>query len=53
MKLCILFPGIGYHCGKPLLQRAALLPSLLLPCALGLVSAVLFGIWLTPGTAQK
>ena len=25
MKLCILFPGIGYHCGKPLLQRAALL----------------------------
>ena len=21
MKLCVLFPGIGYHCGKPLLQR--------------------------------
>ena len=23
MKLCILFPGIGYHCDKPLLYYAA------------------------------
>ena len=22
MKLCVLFPGIGYHCGKPLLYYA-------------------------------
>lgn len=22
MKLCVLFPGIGYHCGKPLLSRS-------------------------------
>ena len=27
MKLCVLFPGIGYHCGKPLLHSAALLAA--------------------------
>lgn len=27
MKLCVLFPGIGYHCGKPLLQSSNLLAA--------------------------
>ena len=53
--LQLLPPALAPAMASPdeMLQRAALLPSLLLPCALGLVSAVLFGIWLTPGTAQK
>ncbi|MBP3272159.1 MAG: alpha/beta hydrolase [Ruminococcus sp.] len=27
MKLCILFPGIGYHCDKPLLYYTAMLAA--------------------------